>query len=148
MEQKSNPTNRPTPEEVLTRVMREEKRQKRGRLKIFLGFAAGVGKTYEMLTEANRRKQRGQEVVIGYVETHTRKGTEEQIGPLETIPRKNVTYRDTTFEEMDTEAILARHPQWVLVDELHTPMFPALSVQSGGRTWRYSWRRASMSSPR
>ena len=121
MEQKSNPTNRPTPEEVLTRVMREEKRQKRGRLKIFLGFAAGVGKTYEMLTEANRRKQRGQEVVIGYVETHTRKGTEEQIGTLETIPRKNVTYRDTTFEEMDTEAILARHPQWVLVDELaHT----------------------------
>ena len=121
MEQKSNPTNRPTPEEVLTRVMREEKRQKRGRLKIFLGFAAGFGKTYEMLTEANRRKQRGQEVVIGYVETHTRKGTEEQIGTLETIPRKNVTYRDTTFEEMDTEAILARHPQWVLVDELaHT----------------------------
>src|ERR1700722_11519162 len=113
---------RPTPEELLVRVMREEKASKRGRLKIFLGFAAGVGKTYEMLSEANRRKtQRGQDVVVGYLETHGRKGTEEQIGELEIIPRKRVEYRGTAFEEMDTETIIARHPRWVLVDELaHT----------------------------
>src|SRR5689334_24430039 len=101
--------------------MREERQHRRGRLKIFLGFAAGVGKTYEMLSEANRRKQRGQDVVIGYVETHGRQGTEEQIGGLETIPRKKLAYRGATFEEMDTAAILRRHPEWVLVDELaHT----------------------------
>lgn len=116
--------NRPTPEEILARVTREEaagKRQGHGRLKIFLGFAAGVGKTFEMLNEANRRRQRGQEVVVGYLETHGRKGTEEQIGDLEIIPRKAIDYRSTSFEEMDTDAILKRRPQWVLVDELaHT----------------------------
>jgi two-component system sensor histidine kinase KdpD len=112
---------RPTPEELLARVMREEKERKRGRLKIFLGFAAGVGKTYEMLNEATRRKERGQDVVVGYVETHGRRGTEEQLGDLEIIPRKKIDYRGATFEEMDTEAILKRHPRWVLVDELaHT----------------------------
>lgn len=112
---------RPTPEEILARVTSEERRRKRGRLKIFLGFAAGVGKTYEMLNEANRRKQRGQEVVIGYVETHGRQGTVEQLGDIEAIPRKKIEYRGTSFEEMDTEAILKRRPEWVLVDELaHT----------------------------
>src|SRR5579871_6553057 len=113
---------RPTPEELLARVMREEKEQKCGRLKIFLGFAAGVGKTFEMLSEGNRRKlKRGQDVVIGYVETHGRAGTDEQLGDLEVIPRKKIEYRGATFEEMDTDAILKRHPQWVLVDELaHT----------------------------
>lgn len=121
MERESEVERRPTPEELLARVQREEKKQKRGRLKIFLGFAAGVGKTYEMLTEANRRKQRGQDVVVGFVETHRRKGTEEQLGDLEIIPRKQITYRGTLFEEMDTDAILTRHPQWALVDELaHT----------------------------
>ena len=113
---------RPTPEALLARVMREEKEQKCGRLKIFLGFAAGVGKTFEMLNEGNRRKQkRGQDVVVGYVETHGRAGTEEQLGDLEVIPRRKVEYRGATFEEMDTDAILKRHPQWVLIDELaHT----------------------------
>jgi two-component system sensor histidine kinase KdpD len=112
---------RPTPEEILARVQREEHQEKRGRLKIFLGFAAGVGKTFKMLNEAQRRRQRRQDVVIGYVETHGRKGTEEQIGDLEIIPRKQIEYRGVTLEEMDTEAILQRHPQWVVVDELpHT----------------------------
>ena len=93
----------------------------RGRLKIFLGFAAGVGKTYKMLEEARRRAERGQDVVIGFVETHRRKGTVEQLGSLEIIPRKIVEYRGVTFEEMDTEAILARRPRIALVDELaHT----------------------------
>jgi len=109
--------SRPAPEHFLTLI----RQQQRGRLKIYLGFAAGVGKTYEMLTEANRRRERGQDVVIGYVETHGRKGTEEQIGDLPIIPRKKIEYRGSTFEDMDTDSIVTRHPQSVLVDELaHT----------------------------
>lgn len=113
---------RPTPEEILARVMRDERKQGRGRLKIFLGFAAGVGKTYEMLNEAQRREHhRSQDVVVGYVETHGRRGTEEQLSDLQVVPRKKIEYRGAMFEEMDTDAILKRHPQWVLVDELaHT----------------------------
>ena len=113
--------DRPDPEALLTRVMKQERGEKRGRLKIFLGFAAGVGKTYSMLNEANRRKQRGQEIVIGYVETHQRRGTLEQLGNLEIIPRKKIEYKGATFEEMDADAIIARKPKWALVDELaHT----------------------------
>ena len=93
----------------------------RGRLRMYLGMAAGVGKTYAMLNEGRRRKARGTDVVIGYVETHQRPLTQQQIGDLETVPRKQVSYRGVTLEEMDTEAILARHPQVALVDELaHT----------------------------
>jgi len=114
--------NRCTPEELLARVQKEERAAGRGRFKILLGFAAGVGKTFEMLCEANRRKhESGQDVVIGYLETHKRKDTEAQIGDLEIIPRRKIEYKGATFEEMDTEAILARRPKWVLVDELaHT----------------------------
>ena len=114
--------NRCTPEELLARVQKEERAAGRGRFKILLGFAAGVGKTFEMLCEANRRKhESGQDVVIGYVETHKRKDTEAQIGDLEVIPRRKIEYKGATFEEMDTEAIIARKPRWVLVDELaHT----------------------------
>jgi len=84
-------------------------------------MAAGVGKTFTMLNEGRRRKGRGTDVVIGYVETHGRPLTEQQLGDLEIVPRKQATYRGITLEEMDTEAILARHPQVVLVDELaHT----------------------------
>ena len=113
---------RPTPEELLARVQKQERAEGRGRLKLFLGFAAGVGKTYEMLSEATRRKhESGQDVVIGYVETHGRKDTEAQIGDLEIIPRRKIEYKGAAFEEMDTDAILARRPKWVLVDELaHT----------------------------
>jgi two-component system sensor histidine kinase KdpD len=112
---------RPDPEAILARVMREEREAAHGRMKLFLGFAAGVGKTYEMLNEAQRRRARGQDVVIGYVETHSRKGTESQIADLEVIPRKKIQYRDSTFEEMDVDAVIRRRPQWVLVDELaHT----------------------------
>ena len=93
----------------------------RGRLKIYLGFAAGVGKTYRMLEEANRRRARGQDVVIGFVETHKRAGTVGQLGELESVPMQTVEYRGATFQEMNVEAILARHPQICLVDELaHT----------------------------
>ncbi|MBA2676970.1 MAG: universal stress protein [Ktedonobacteraceae bacterium] len=113
---------KPTPDELLARVQREEREAGRGRLKLFLGFAAGVGKTYAMLSEATRRKhESGQDVVIGYVETHKRKDTEAQIGSLEIIPRCKIEYKGAAFEEMDTDAIIARRPTWVLVDELaHT----------------------------
>jgi two-component system sensor histidine kinase KdpD len=95
--------------------------QRRGRLRVYLGAAAGVGKTYAMLNEGRRRKERGTDVVIGYVETHKRKQTQAQISDLPIIPRKKVEYRGVTLEEMDTQAIIERHPQVVLVDELaHT----------------------------
>ncbi len=94
---------------------------KRGVFKLFLGYAPGVGKTYSMLSEAIRRKSRGEDVVIGVVETHGRKNTLELAARLETVPRRQLDYKGTVFEEMDVDAILARHPQVVLVDELaHT----------------------------
>src|SRR5579875_838240 len=94
---------------------------RRGRLRIYLASAAGAGKTYAMLNEGHRREGRGTDVVIGYVETHGRPSTEAQIGDLEIIPRKKVPYRNILLEEMDTEAILARHPRVALIDELaHT----------------------------
>jgi two-component system sensor histidine kinase KdpD len=93
----------------------------RGRLRIYLGMAAGVGKTYAMLNEGRRREERGTDVVIGYVETHHRPITEQQIGNLEIVPRKQIIYRGVTLEEMDVEAVIARKPQVALVDELaHT----------------------------
>ena len=93
----------------------------RGIFKLFLGYAPGVGKTYSMLSEAIRRKSRGEDVVIGIVETHGRKGVEELASQLEAVPRKQMDYKGTMFEEMDVDAILERKPQVVLVDELaHT----------------------------
>ena len=95
--------------------------QRRGRLRVYLASAAGAGKTYTMLNEGHRRESRGTDVVVGYVETHGRPQTQAQIGDLEIIPRKKIEYRGVTLEEMDTEAIIARHPKVVLIDELaHT----------------------------
>jgi two-component system, OmpR family, sensor histidine kinase KdpD len=95
--------------------------KKSGVFKLFLGYAPGVGKTYAMLSEAIRRKSRGEDVVIGVIETHGRKATQEIASRLETVPRKKIDYKGTLFEEMDVDAILARHPQVALVDELaHT----------------------------
>ncbi len=94
---------------------------RRGRLRVYLGSVAGSGKTYAMLNEGHRRESRGTDVVVGYVETHGRAQTQAQLGDLEVIPRKKVTYRGVTLEEMDTEAIIARHPRVALIDELaHT----------------------------
>ena len=93
----------------------------RGRLRVYLGAAPGVGKTFAMLNEGWRGKQRGKDVVAGYVETHHRANTEAQIRDLEVVPRRKIEYRGTEFEEMDVDAILARKPQLVLVDEIaHT----------------------------
>ena len=93
----------------------------RGIFKLFLGYAPGVGKTYSMLSEALRRKSRGEDVVIGIIETHGRKGVAGLVTQLEAVPHKQIDYKGTLFEEMDIDAILARRPQVVLVDELaHT----------------------------
>jgi two-component system, OmpR family, sensor histidine kinase KdpD len=94
---------------------------RRGRLRVYLGAVAGAGKTYAMLNEGHRRESRGTDVVVGYVETHGRSQTQAQIGDLEIVPRKQVTHRGVTLEEMDTEAVIARHPKVALIDELaHT----------------------------
>jgi two-component system, OmpR family, sensor histidine kinase KdpD len=94
----------------------------RGKLKIFLGAVAGVGKTYRMLAEAHRRVERnGEDVVIGIVETHGRPGTTALLPGLEQVPLKEIEYRGTVFHELDTAAVIARNPEWVLVDEFaHT----------------------------
>lgn len=95
--------------------------RERGIFKLFLGYAPGVGKTYNMLSEGIRRHSRGEDVVIGIVETHGRAGIAELASRLPAVPRKKLTYKGTVFEEMDVDAILARHPSVVLVDELaHT----------------------------
>src|SRR6516165_5769460 len=118
-EQRSHSDQRPSPEALLEAARREERRS--GRLKIFVGAAPGVGKTYEMLQQARARKQDGYDIVVGVVETHGRKETQALLDALEIIPRKRLEYRGQWLEEMDLDAIIARHPQIVLVDELaHT----------------------------
>lgn len=93
----------------------------RGKLRVYLGAAPGVGKTYAMLAEAQRRRTRGTDVVVGLVETHGRRLTAAMVVALEVVPRRTLTYRGAAFTEMDTDAVLARHPQVALVDELaHT----------------------------
>src|SRR5689334_9883642 len=93
----------------------------RGQLRIYLGAAAGVGKTYAMLSEGHRRSERGADVVVAFAETHGRPQTAALLDGLEVVPRQKLTYRGATFEEMDTDAVLARKPQIALVDELaHT----------------------------
>jgi two-component system, OmpR family, sensor histidine kinase KdpD len=105
---------------------------KRGRLKVYLGFAAGVGKTYQMLTDAHELAKRGVDVAIGYLEPHGRKDTIAQAQGLELIPRCNLEYRGSTFEEMNLHAILARRPEVCVVDEL-----PHTNVPGCGRLKRW-----------
>jgi two-component system sensor histidine kinase KdpD len=112
---------RPNPDELLARIRAEEQQQVRGKLKIFLGYAAGVGKTYAMLEAAHQRKQQGVDVVVAYVQTHGRTETDAMLAELEIVPPKTVEYRGITLREMDVDAVLSRHPQLALVDELaHT----------------------------
>jgi two-component system sensor histidine kinase KdpD len=108
-----------TPEQWLADSAPQEKT--RGSLKLFLGYAPGVGKTYGMLSEAIRRHSRGEDIVAGIIETHGRKGTAELGAQIEIVPRQKIDYKGTIFEEMDLDAVLARNPAVVLVDELaHT----------------------------
>jgi two-component system sensor histidine kinase KdpD len=112
---------RPDPDQLLAHIQSEEQDDSRGRLKIFLGYAAGVGKTYAMLEAAHQRTKEGVEVVIGYVETHGRTETEAFLEGLELIPRRIVKYRGVELTELDVDAVLERHPQLALIDELaHT----------------------------
>src|SRR5208283_774352 len=109
---------RPDPDTLLACVQKEELQKKKGNLKIFLGYIAGVGKTYEMLKAAHLRKNEGIDVKIGYVETHGRPETEALVEGLQAVPRKEVEYRGVRIPEMDLDAILQCHPGLVLVDEL------------------------------
>src|SRR5271154_5460864 len=113
MEKESTVHERQAPEDFLQLIQR----QARGKLKVYLGSSAGVGKTYSMLVEGNRLKQRGVDVVIGYAEPHARPETTAQIGALEIIPPRVTLYHDMEIREMDLAAILERKPTVVLVDE-------------------------------
>ncbi len=119
MSEQRRDADRPSPEALLEAARREESRA--GKLRIFVGAAPGVGKTYEMLQQARARKKDGYDIVVGIVETHGRRETELLLEGLEVIPRQRLEYRGQWLEEMDLDAILARRPQIVLVDELaHT----------------------------
>jgi two-component system sensor histidine kinase KdpD len=110
---------RRTPEQWLEKVTEPQKKE--GKLKLFLGYAPGVGKTYTMLSEAIRRHRRGEDVVAGFVETHGRKPIADLAAQLEVIPRRKLGYKGIVFEEMDVDAVMARRPQVAAVDELaHT----------------------------
>ena len=112
---------RPTADEMLARIGTVGAEGDRGRLRVYLGMAPGVGKTYRMLEEGHRRTARGTDLVVGYVEAHGRPETEKLLDGLEIVPRRRVEYRGVVVEEMDTDAILARRPTVALVDELaHT----------------------------
>ncbi|QAT39427.1 KdpD-like non-kinase potassium sensor [Clostridium sp. JN-9] len=109
--------NNKSPDQFLKEIERASK----GRLKIYIGAAPGVGKTYQMLRDAHEMKENGIDIVIGLIETYGRKGTIDQIGDLEVVPLKQVVYKNVTLKEMDLESILKRKPQIVIVDELaHT----------------------------
>jgi two-component system sensor histidine kinase KdpD len=110
--------NRPNPDDLLDKLQREEQKRNRGRLKIFFGASAGVGKTYAMLQAARRRKEEGDDVVVGIVETHGRIETAELLENLEQLSQAKITYRNHELNEFDLDGALRRHPQLILVDEL------------------------------
>ncbi|MBW7967292.1 sensor histidine kinase KdpD [Bradyrhizobium sp. BR 10261] len=119
VQQRRDPEQRPSPEALLDAARREESES--GKLKIFVGAAPGVGKTYEMLQSAHARRKAGIDVVVGFVETHGRAETEALVRGLEVVPRKRLDYRGQIVEEMDLDAVIARRPKIALVDELaHT----------------------------
>ena len=121
MSSRDDTDQRPTAEEMLARTGLPGADGDRGRLRVYLGMAPGVGKTYRMLEEGHRRTERGTDLIVGFVEAHGRPETEKLMAGLETIPRRRVAYRGVVVDEMDTAAILARKPAVALVDELaHT----------------------------
>ncbi len=109
---------RPDPDEILASLKYKEEKSKKGKLKIFFWMCAGVGKTYSMLKTAHSEKEKGVDIIIGYLETHNRQEIEHLMKGLEIIPRKTLAYRSATLTEMDTDVILERKPEIVLVDEL------------------------------
>ncbi|MCL5098292.1 MAG: DUF4118 domain-containing protein, partial [Candidatus Omnitrophica bacterium] len=119
-------SDRPNPDALLSSIQREEASRKRGRLKVFLGMCPGVGKTYSMLEAGRRELEAKRDVVIGYVETHGRKETDALTAGIPTVPRRVVEYRSIALTEMDLDAVLERHPQLALVDELAHTNAPGL----------------------
>src|SRR4030043_852039 len=112
---------RPDPDELLASIKLEEDQSNKGKLKIFFGMCAGVGKTFSMLESAHINKSNGKDIVIGYVETHNRPDTNGLLRGFEIIPRKVVEYKATKLEDADPEAIITRKPEIVIIDELaHT----------------------------
>src|SRR5436309_9750036 len=105
------PSERPNPDQLLARVQSDEARAHRGKLKIFFGYAAGVGKTFAMLEAAQRERAEGVDVVVGYVEPHGRRETEALLAGLEALPPREVPYRGVVLREFDLDAALARHPR-------------------------------------
>src|SRR4051812_5786777 len=114
MDDRSDRENRPSPDALLAQAAQDI----RGRLKVFLGAAPGVGKTYEMLASAQAKQRDGIDVVVGVVETHGRRETEALLAGLKVVARRAVDHRGHVLHEMDLDAILARRPKLVLVDEL------------------------------
>src|SRR5258705_1944606 len=113
--------NRPNPDQLLARVQADEGRESHGRLKIFFGASAGVGKAYAMLEAAHEQRSAGVDVLAGYIETHKRAETEALVHGLDLLPRRQIEYHGATIEEFDIDAALARRPELILVDELaHT----------------------------
>ena len=130
---------RPTADEMLARI-KADSGSGRGRLRVYLGMAPGVGKTYRMLEEGHRRLARGTDVVVGYVEAHGRPHTEELLEGLELVSRRRIEYRGVVVEEMDTDAILERNPVVALIDELAHTNAPGLAAREtlGGRGGAYA----------
>jgi two-component system sensor histidine kinase KdpD len=126
---RSDPGRVPGASDFLALVRQRE----RGKLKLYIGSAAGTGKTYRMLQEAHDLRRRGVDVVVGYVETHKRAETEAQIGDIEVIPRKQQEYRGVTIEEMDVDAVITRRPEIVVVDELAHTNVPGAR---NGKRWQ------------
>src|SRR6185369_12927908 len=110
--------NRPDPDALLARVQEEEERERRGKLKVFFGATAGVGKTYAMLEAAQELRRRGVEVLAGIVETHGRAETEALLAGLEVVPPLSIEHRGVRLRELDLDGVKARRPAVVLVDEL------------------------------
>ena len=118
--------DRLNPEDFLKIAEREKAQSRGGKLKIFLGMAAGVGKTYAMLEAGQKLQKEGVQIIIGTIDTHGRKDTERLLEGLKVIPEKKVAYKDAVFEELDIDAILQYKPQVVLVD--------AQGIQNDGKT--------------
>ena len=128
-ERRSHAARLPGSSDFLALVRQRE----RGKLKVYIGSAAGTGKTYRMLQEAQDLHRRGSDVVVGFVETHEREETEAQLGDLEVVPRKKIEYRGVTLEEMDVDGVIARRPQVAIVDELAHTNVPGAR---NGKRWQ------------
>jgi two-component system sensor histidine kinase KdpD len=128
-ERRSDPARVPGASDFLALVRQRE----RGKLKVYIGSAAGTGKTYRMLQEAHDLKRRGVDVVVGFVETHKRAETDEQVRDLDVVARKKIEYRGVTLEEMNVDAVVARHPEVAIVDELAHTNVPGAR---NGKRWQ------------